>query len=74
MSRAPALAAVISALLLSSSCGGSSQQTASSPPSQTFDASTRLADLEHPDRTSALFSLFNADQGTPRLLLLMSPT
>ena len=33
-----------------------------------------FVDLEHPGRTSPLFSLFNADQGAPRLVLLISPT
>jgi hypothetical protein len=31
-------------------------------------------DLKHPGRSDNLFSLFNADQGVPRLVLLVSPT
>jgi cytochrome c-type biogenesis protein len=31
-------------------------------------------DLQHPGRSPVLFSLFNADQGVPRLVLLVSPT
>jgi hypothetical protein len=30
--------------------------------------------VEHPDRTATVFSLFNADQGVPQLVLLISPT
>jgi hypothetical protein len=73
MRRALALAALALALAVSG-CGGSSQQTATSPSSQTLSPSTRLVDLEHPGRTSPLFALFNADQGVPRLVLLVSPT
>jgi hypothetical protein len=35
---------------------------------------TRLVDLEHPSHSPNLFSLFNAGQGAPRLVLLISPT
>jgi cytochrome c biogenesis protein CcdA len=71
----PALALAALALALAvSGCGGSSQQPATSPSSQTLGPATRLIDLEHPDRHVALFSLFNADEGVPRLVLLISPT
>ncbi len=76
MRRALALAALVVALTVSG-CGGSGHETAtspSSPSSQTLDPSTRLVDLQHPGRTPALFTLFNADQGEPRLVLLISPT
>jgi hypothetical protein len=35
---------------------------------------TRLVDLAHPTRSPELFSLFNAGEGVPRLVLLVSPT
>ena len=73
MHRALALAALAVALTVSG-CGGSGHETATSPSSQKLDVSTRLVDLEHPGRTTALFTLFNADQGEPRLVLLISPT
>ena len=73
MRRALALAALALALPVSG-CGGSDQETATSPSSQTLDPSTLLVDLEHRGRTPALFTLFNADQGEPRLVLLISPT
>jgi hypothetical protein len=70
-----ALALSLAALALAvSGCGGSSQQTATSPSSRTLNASTRLVDLERSGQTSTLFALFNADQGVPRLVLLISPT
>ena len=73
MRRALALVGLALALAVSG-CGGSSQQTATGPSSETLSASTRLVDLEHPGRASTLFALVNADQGAPRLVLLISPT
>jgi hypothetical protein len=73
MARALALLALVLALLMSG-CGGRSEQAAPNPSSETLGPSTRLVDLAHPGRTSELFSLFNADQGVPRLVLLVSPT
>jgi len=35
---------------------------------------TRLPDLEHPRDHRTLFARFNAAQGVPRLVLLVSPT
>jgi hypothetical protein len=73
MARVLALATVAVALLLNG-CGGSSEQAVTSPSSETLGPSTRLVDLAQPGRTAKLFSLFNADQGLPRLVLLVSPT
>jgi hypothetical protein len=73
MRRALALAALALSLILSG-CGGSPSAAPTNASSQTLGPATRLVDLEHPDRTATLFSLFNADQGVPRLLLLISPT
>jgi len=55
-------------------CGGGSSTAPTDASSQTLGPATRLPDLEHPDRSATLFSLFNADQGVPRLVLLVSPT
>lgn len=73
MARPLALATVACALLLSG-CGGGSEKAATSPSGESLGPSTQLVDLAHPGRTSELFSLFNADQGVPRLVLLLSPT
>ena len=61
-------------VLLLGACGGSGRTTGPSTKAQAFGPETRLVDLEHPGRSAALFSLFNADQGVPRLVLLVSPT
>jgi hypothetical protein len=71
--RAFAIAAVALALLLAG-CGGSAKRPAPDTSTETLGPSTRLVDLEHPGRMPALFSLFNADRGVPRLVLLVSPT
>jgi len=73
MRRSLALAA-ISLSLIASGCAGGSQKAATNQSSHALGPETRLLDLEHPDRTKRLFSLFNADQGAPRLVLLVSPT
>ena len=73
MRRALAFAAMVFALVVSA-CGGTDRETAPARSTETLGPSTRLADLGHPGRTSSLFSLFNADQGVPRLVLLVSPT
>ena len=68
-----ALGSIALALFLSA-CGGSAAKTSPSLTPQTFGPATRLVDLQHPGRSPRLFSLFNADQGVPRLVLLVSPT
>ena len=68
-----ALASLVAALLLSG-CGGGTHKTAATAPGQPFGPSTQLPDLAHPGRNVDLFSLFNHDQGEPRLVLLVSPT
>jgi hypothetical protein len=73
VARALAPAAIALALLLAG-CGGSSKNSATIPSTETLGPATRLVDLEYPGRTHSLFSLFNADQGVPRLVLLVSPT
>ncbi len=73
MRRELALAALALSLILSG-CGGGSSTAPTDASSQTLGPATRLPDLEHPDRSATLFSLFNADQGVPRLVLLVSPT
>lgn len=73
MRAALALAALVLALA-ASGCGGGSATAPTDASSQTLGPATRLVDLEHPDRTATLFSRFNADQGVPRLVLLVSPT
>jgi hypothetical protein len=73
MRRALGLAALALAPAVSG-CGGSSHAIATRPSNQTLSSSSRLVDLEHPGRTSRLFALFNAGQGLPRLVLLISPT
>jgi hypothetical protein len=70
---------VVALALLASACSGSSWRAATTGPSSsstshTLGPLTRLTDLAHPDKTVDLFSLFNADQGTPRLIMLVSPT
>lgn len=73
MRRALVLAALVLALA-ASGCGGGSSTAPPGATSKALSPATRLVDLEHPDRTATLFSLFNADQGVPRLVLLVSPT
>ncbi len=73
MRGALALAALALSLILSG-CGGGSSTAPTDASSQTLAPATRLPDLEHPDRSATLFSHFNADQGVPRLVLLVSPT
>jgi len=60
--------------LLLSGCGGSTQKLPTTAAQRSFGPATRLPDLDHPGRSDSLFSLFNADQGVPRLVLLVSPT
>ncbi|MBA2297743.1 MAG: hypothetical protein H0W14_06850 [Actinobacteria bacterium] len=79
MRAAAALAALAATLLLAACSGGSSDAPASSPPGSTSaqEGSTQtagkpaLTDLRSIDQFRALF---NAEQGTPRLVLLLSPT
>jgi len=73
MRRSLAFAAIALTVIVSA-CGGGSQKAATTQSNQALGPETRLLDLEHPDRTETLFSLFNADQGVPRLVLLLSPT
>jgi hypothetical protein len=73
MRRALAVA-ILALALVTGGCSGGSQTAETDPSGQTLGPATQLVDLEHPDRSSALFSLFNADQGVPRLVLLVSPT
>jgi len=73
MRRELALAALALSLILSG-CGGGSSTAPADASSQTLGPATRLLDLEHPGRSATLFSRFNADQGVPRLVLLVSPT
>ena len=73
MRGALTLAALALSLILSG-CGGGSSTAPADASSQTLGPATRLRDLEHADRSATLFSLFNADQGVPRLVLLVSPT
>ena len=73
MPRKLSLAALALAVLLAG-CGGGARPSATPSAERALGPSTRLADLEHPGRKPALFSLFNAGQGVPRLVLLVSPT
>lgn len=73
MRRALALAAVALSLI-ASGCGDSSQTAVTTQSSQALGRETRLLDLERPDRNETLFSRFNAEQGSPRVVLLLSPT
>jgi hypothetical protein len=72
MRRALIVAAALSTLVLSA-CGESAPEPTDSS-SGSLGPSTRLVSLGAPGRTVPLFELFNADQGVPRLVLLVSPT
>ncbi len=59
--------------LLGAACGSpGTKQTATQASSPA--AAWRLPDLEHPGRSVNLVTLFNRGTGTPRLILLVSPT
>ncbi len=72
--RAMLVIAGVALVVLLSGCGGRAQKAAPRPATAMLGPSTQLDDLEHPGRTPRLFSLFNAGQGVPRLVLLVSPT
>ena len=67
-----ALTLLVLALVVSG-CSGA-HKSATGKVTEELGPATRLVDLEHPGRSRDLFSLFNADQGVPRLVLLVSPT
>ena len=60
--------------LVASGCSSGAHKSATGNGSHGLGPATRLVDLEHPSRSPDLFSLFNADEGVPRLVLLVSPT
>ena len=72
--RAQLVIAGLAAALLLGGCGGSAEKTTSRASAQSLGPATRLPDLEHSGNSRNLFALFNADQGMPRLVLLVSPT
>jgi hypothetical protein len=59
--------------LVASGCSGA-HKSATGKVTEELGPATRLVDLEHPSHNPDLFSLFNAGQGVPRLVLLISPT
>ena len=59
--------------LLGIGCG-SSGTTPSATTDTSSPAAWRLPDLEHAGSSQNLVSLFNQDAGTPRMILLISPT
>jgi hypothetical protein len=73
------LAAIALALVGGGCTSGSEQaaptgQTATGASSAALGPDTVLSNLQHPDSSQSLFSLFNGEQGVPRLVLLVSPT
>ena len=60
--------------LVGSGCSSGAHKSATGNGRHGLGPATRLVDLEHPSRSPDLFSLFNADEGVPRLVLLVSPT
>ena len=60
--------------LVASGCSSGAHKSGTGKKAEPLGPPTRLVDLEHPSRSPDLFSLFNAGQGVPRLVLLISPT
>lgn len=60
--------------LVASGCSSGAHKSGTGKTAAALGPATRLVDLEHPSRSPDLVSLFNADQGVPRLVLLISPT
>ena len=74
MRRLSALACLLLAVLAVGCGGGGKERAADVSGDRALTAATRLVDLAHPDQRPALFALFNASAGIPRLVLLLSPT
>ena len=71
----PRVALTLLALALAASgCSSGAHKSATGKVTEELGPATRLVDLEHPSHSPDLFSLFNASQGVPRLVLLVSPT
>jgi hypothetical protein len=68
-----ALTALVVALL-AAGCGSSGTNQSAASQTSTPAAAWRLPDLQHPGRAHSLVALFNRSAGTPRLILLVSPT
>jgi ABC-type glycerol-3-phosphate transport system substrate-binding protein len=64
------LALLLAVALVAGACGGSDEDTPS-PVADSAPAEQTLSDLTSVDQ---LKERFNADQGVPRLILLVSPT
>jgi hypothetical protein len=60
--------------LLGGACGSSATKQTTATKASSAAAVWRLPDLEHPGRSVNLVTLFNRGTGTPRLILLISPT
>ena len=71
--RIAALAAAVVALVLVATGYGLTRRESHPPASSAASGRWQLADLEHGGDRS-LVSLFNEEAGTPRLVLLVSPT
>ena len=72
MKRRPALIVLLAAALAAAGCGGGEGDETGAPATR----SSERDDAQLTDLTSVeqLRSRFNADRGTPRLILLLAPT
>jgi hypothetical protein len=62
------------ALALVTGCGVSGHRPTMATNSKPAPARWQLPDLEHGGRQTSLVGIFNHDVGTPRLVMLVSPT
>lgn len=60
--------------LLGIGCGSSGTTSSATTDASSPAAAWRLPDLEHAGRSQSLVALFDRDAGSPRVILLISPT